>query len=155
MSSLHIPESHPNILLSGGGEPNLNIWDWTTGEQLAQVEVATAVLPHRRVKAEPRRIKRQKRLGKEPASRAVDTSAAVLGESLDVGKGDKGSLNGSDHVDSNGRAEEGTEEWYTAPEGWMLPSGQGLCIKSINSLRIGDRTIVLFFSLGYVNLSLQ
>lgn len=39
VNTLHIPKSHPHILISGGGDTDLFVWDWTKGELLQKVRV--------------------------------------------------------------------------------------------------------------------
>ncbi len=114
VSTLHIPLSRPNILLSAGGEPVIRIWDWTTGGQVGSVDIWSDVLPHRRVRSSMRKIKNPKKRVK------LDPNEAV-------GKG-------------------GT--FYEAPEGWILPSGQGVLIKKMESVEVDGQVVVLFYSEG-------
>lgn len=107
VSSIHIPLDHPDLLVSGGGEGVLRIWDWKEGRQLGTVDIEEAILPHRSARSTLRKDKRK-----------------------------------------NKSSRRGDDAFYTVPEGWMLPSGQGICIKRISSLRIGGNIIVTFFSDG-------
>ncbi|EAU90329.1 tRNA (guanine-N7-)-methyltransferase subunit Trm82 [Coprinopsis cinerea okayama7 len=46
VSALHIPQSDPTVLVSGGGDPVLKVWDWMSGKQKGNVEVAEVVEPY-------------------------------------------------------------------------------------------------------------
>ncbi|WVQ68581.1 uncharacterized protein L199_006790 [Kwoniella botswanensis] len=119
VSSLHIPSTHPNILISGGGDPSLRIWDWTTGSSISKVDIYPAILPHRKVRSYMRKNR------------------------------SKGRMRKTDENASSEQDVEGEEEtFYSAPEGYILPSGQGVCIKKIQTTVVGDKTIVVFFSEG-------
>lgn len=136
VSALHISELRPEVLISGGGEGVLRIWDWTTGRGLGMVDISEEVLPHRRVRcsyrrARPGRKGQGKKTGKgEGKSQAEDPRNGA-------GEMDLRVCDGSDPA------------FYEAPEGWKLPAGDGICIKKIDSIRIGDQTVIVFFSEGY------
>ena len=112
VSALHIPPARPHLLFSAGGEQVIRIWDWTSGEQVASVDIWEAVLPGRKVQCPMRQIKRSKKTVK-----------------LYPDAGHRGSFN-------------------EAPEGWMLPSGQGVCVKRIDSIVVGHVVVVVFISEG-------
>ena len=120
VSSIHIPYGSPGLLISGGGEGVLRVWNWKEGKQVGSIDIGEAVLPYRTARSSLRKDKRKK--GKKPKS-------------------------DSEAVKPEADSEEG-KDFYQVPEGWMLPSGQGILIRSITSLRIADSTIVLFYSEG-------
>ena len=114
-SSSSSASSSKSTLLSAGGERWMRIWDWEAGVQVGRVDVMSAVLPHRRVRA-PMRKDKHKNPPPAPAGREV-----------------------------------GEETFYSAPEGWLLPIGQGILIKKILSVQVEGKTVVVFFSEGYVH----
>ncbi|KAI6107285.1 WD40-repeat-containing domain protein [Pisolithus croceorrhizus] len=57
VSAIHIPPSAPASLISGGGDPDLKIWNWMTGCLERSVNVFSAVEPFMMVKAPKRRLK--------------------------------------------------------------------------------------------------
>ncbi|KAI6122323.1 WD40-repeat-containing domain protein, partial [Pisolithus croceorrhizus] len=59
VSAIHIPPSAPASLISGGGDPDLKIWDWMTGRLERSVNVFGAVEPFIMVKVPKRRLKSQ------------------------------------------------------------------------------------------------
>ncbi|KAJ7580167.1 WD40 repeat-like protein [Mycena floridula] len=42
VSALHIPPSHPETLVSGGGDPEIRVWDWMSGKLRYEIPVAEA-----------------------------------------------------------------------------------------------------------------
>ncbi|KAI9062584.1 hypothetical protein FKP32DRAFT_1573444 [Trametes sanguinea] len=51
VSALHTPSFKPSVLVSGGGDPMLKVWDWMSGKLLSEVAVFDAVEPFTKVKA--------------------------------------------------------------------------------------------------------
>jgi tRNA (guanine-N(7)-)-methyltransferase subunit TRM82 len=119
VSSIHIPHGHPELLLSGGGEGVLRLWNWKEGKQIGSIEVGDAILPHRSARSTLRKDKRKTK-GKKAKGSEVEVEVA----------------------------KEEEKDFYNVPEGWMLPSGQGILIRQITSLRIGESTVILFYSEG-------
>lgn len=118
---MHIPESSPEILITAGGEQWMRMWDWNTGKAVGKVDIYPAVLPYRRARSNLRRMKRPRG--------TVETKKEVTEEAKVPTRGDD-------------------ESFYVAPEGFALPSGQGVCIKKIRTVKVGDETLVIFFSEG-------
>ncbi|KAF8840818.1 hypothetical protein BDN67DRAFT_967996 [Paxillus ammoniavirescens] len=55
VSAIHLPIFAPAILISGGGDLDLKVWDWMTGRLKRNIGVFTAVEPFIRVKAQTRK----------------------------------------------------------------------------------------------------
>lgn len=51
VSAISIPEILPATLISGGGDPELKLWDWMTGQHLGDIPVMDVVEPLIKVKA--------------------------------------------------------------------------------------------------------
>jgi tRNA (guanine-N(7)-)-methyltransferase subunit TRM82 len=119
VSSIHIPNGSPELLVSGGGESILRVWNWKQGKQIGSIDIADSVLPYRTARSSLRKDKRKR--GKKQSEAHADVEVVDPEEEKD---------------------------FYHVPKGWMLPSGQGILIRSITSLRIADTTIVLFYSEG-------
>jgi tRNA (guanine-N(7)-)-methyltransferase subunit TRM82 len=56
-----MPASHGNMLVSAGGEPTLQVWDWEAGKLVSRIEIFPAVLPYRRVRPSARRLRSKRK----------------------------------------------------------------------------------------------
>ncbi|KAF9244674.1 WD40-repeat-containing domain protein [Melanogaster broomeanus] len=55
VSAIHLPISAPASLISGGGDPDLKVWDWMTGRLQRNIAVFAIVEPFIKVKAQKRK----------------------------------------------------------------------------------------------------
>jgi tRNA (guanine-N(7)-)-methyltransferase subunit TRM82 len=55
---MHIPPSHPHLLVSGGGDRTLRVWDYLSGRQLAVLDVWEAIKPFLKAQSRRRKFKR-------------------------------------------------------------------------------------------------
>ncbi|KAI0741370.1 WD40-repeat-containing domain protein [Daedaleopsis nitida] len=55
VSAIHIPSFQPDVLVSGGGDPILKVWDWMSGKLLADIAVSSTVEPYIKVKTPKKR----------------------------------------------------------------------------------------------------
>ncbi|KAJ8085340.1 tRNA (guanine-N(7)-)-methyltransferase non-catalytic subunit trm82 [Marasmius tenuissimus] len=53
VSCLHIPKSQPSVLISGGGDPEIKVWDWHSGQLKHDIPVFEHVKEYIQVKAQP------------------------------------------------------------------------------------------------------
>ncbi|KAK0489084.1 WD40 repeat-like protein [Armillaria novae-zelandiae] len=53
VSALHIPKSNPSVLISGGGDPELKVWDWLSGQWKYDIPIWDSVKDYIVVKTKP------------------------------------------------------------------------------------------------------
>lgn len=107
--------------MSGGGEPTLQVFDWTTGALLRRIDIFPTVLDYRRVRTSARKIKSKKRAEFAAAAAAAGPPA-------------------SDDPKAEG--------FCVAPPGMQYPVGLNVCIEVISSVVVGGQTVIIFFSEG-------
>ncbi|KAI0352084.1 WD40 repeat-like protein [Trametes cingulata] len=89
VSALHIPSFNPSVLVSGGGDPMLKIWDWMSGKLLSEVSVFDAVEPRIKVKA-PKSRRGWSNEDGDADEGAAEAKAKGKGKGRRKGKGKKG-----------------------------------------------------------------
>ncbi|KAI0076611.1 WD40 repeat-like protein [Panus rudis PR-1116 ss-1] len=50
VSAIHIPSFSPSLLISGGGDPKLRVWEWLSGKQIGSIPVLQTVEPYIKAK---------------------------------------------------------------------------------------------------------
>ncbi|KAK0189076.1 WD40 repeat-like protein [Armillaria mellea] len=141
VSALHIPKSNPSVLISGGGDPELKLWDWLSGQWKCDIPIWDSVKDHIVVKTKPykkgrkpdddeqespegskRRKKgdKSKATSKEPDSMDVDVSQ--VNEEMPIREEDASAL---------------VEEEVTV-----------LVVQKVDSIAWEDRTYILFSVVG-------
>ncbi|ESK97872.1 wd repeat-containing protein [Moniliophthora roreri MCA 2997] len=53
ISCLHIPPSQPSLLISGGGDPELKVWDWFSGQLKFNIPILDSVKKYIQVTVQP------------------------------------------------------------------------------------------------------
>jgi len=140
VSSLCIPESNPDLLLSGGGDPNILVHNWQTGHLLRQIPILPELSPCRTVRTVMRRggkrvrqalMAEEEKLIAEGKADEVERMRKEVEDALEGGKG----------VKMKGLTD---EEWRTPTRGWVLPEGDGICVARMEM--VGQN--IVFFSEG-------
>lgn len=88
VSAVHLPTSHPEDLISGGGDPELRIWDWMKGTMKHEISVLpivqsyVAARPTKRIKLEDSNIPAAGRKARRHANRVKAAEEAANSGSL-------------------------------------------------------------------------
>ncbi|KDQ12998.1 hypothetical protein BOTBODRAFT_400049 [Botryobasidium botryosum FD-172 SS1] len=146
LSALCIPQSDHSVLISGGGDPSLRVWDWMSGKLLGEVPIFEHVRPFLKVKPE-RKVKggesgvgrkgRKKRGAKEgeaekPAEPKAEGGGAGEGEGEDEEK----------------RQNPQTEEAAERAEQQSSEPEDVLVVSKIASFNVEEEKMVLFSAVG-------
>lgn len=126
VSSLCVLPSQPEILVSGGGDPNLLVHNWQTGHLLRQIPILPTLSPFRTVRSAMRRGGKRVR----EALRVEEEELIAQGQQDKVDqlrKATELALQGQgvkmEHLTA--------QEWTTPIRGYVLPEGDGLCVANM------------------------
>ncbi|KAG9012180.1 tRNA (guanine-N(7)-)-methyltransferase non-catalytic subunit trm82 [Tulasnella sp. JGI-2019a] len=170
VSALHIPLFSEDTLISGGGDPELFVWNWTLGTLLHQIPVMDIVRPTVRVKGGrqsykrlPRRpdgqgLSRKSRSAKKTKKAAQAAAAGSTpndeDDDMDAEEGDDEGSQANAAADIE-MAEERTEGvGKEASTSQLLlphkfdPQEESFVIGKINSMSTGEADLVLFTAVG-------
>ncbi|KIO34112.1 hypothetical protein M407DRAFT_17024 [Tulasnella calospora MUT 4182] len=167
ISALHIPQSSPNTLISGGGDPELFVWDWTNGALLQKVSVTDKVKPLAKVKGGRRAfhrlarrpdgegLSRKSKRGKGKLKQDPEEDEADVGDVQEDGEDEEDDAAGDD-VDSSKPDAGQTSMPAPMPaqpgETKLLhkfdPNAESFVVGRIGSTMIGSEKLVLFSAVG-------
>jgi tRNA (guanine-N(7)-)-methyltransferase subunit TRM82 len=151
VSAIHLPTFSPDILISGGGDPYLKIWNWISGECIGQVQIWDFVEPFIVVKnikgkrmgdeerGEGSVAKKRKGKGKKSRRRGKKHSGKVEAESVaEVPSHEEG---GQDEDDANEQEEESS---------MTISEEKVLVVNKIASSQSRGNNFLLFSAVGSV-----
>lgn len=167
VSALSIPSWDSSLLISGGGDPELKVWDWMEGKLLHEIPMADIVMPFVKVtrkkarggegsdgeggeetsklSSKAKRKNRKKGRGKEQAdSEAGGEDATENADAMQVDQ-----VNTSE-AKSEAPAEErdiGTDDKEQPPTTPLL------AIQKVSTLESGSNRFIVFSAHGFVFLS--
>ena len=134
VSAIHVPKFDQSKLISGGGDPDLKVWNWMTGEVMHTIDVAGAIDPFLVVRAVKRR-----RGGYDDDE---DDEAA---EGSKRRKG-KGRAKGKDRQEEEKESEEGPTASSSQPT--TENAEKVLVIRKIGSLEADGVPTIIFSAVG-------
>ena len=71
VSAIHVPKFASSTLVSGGGDPELKLWDWMSGEHLGDIPILKTVEPYIAVRPPKGRADQGDEDGEEGGADAV------------------------------------------------------------------------------------
>jgi tRNA (guanine-N(7)-)-methyltransferase subunit TRM82 len=174
VSAIHIPRDPTahGILVSGGGDPVLKVWDWRAGRRLYDVAIEEAVCPFIAVRRARRQrgydsdgerkppsrrwLARQRRREAKAAAGAATAAGGDVGSTPGV---EEAEVEGEGEGEGDGEVEVGVEDESgdeatdaeAPPTGEMEERPVVLVLQKIDTLKVGDRLAVVFSAVGCVS----
>jgi tRNA (guanine-N(7)-)-methyltransferase subunit TRM82 len=163
VSAIHIPREPAahGILVSGGGDPVLKVWDWRMGRRLYDVSIEDTVRPFISVRrARPQRgydsdgerkppsrrwLARQRRREAKAASGAATPAEGDVGSTPEVEEVEVEGYEGGGGAEGGIEDESGDEATPT-PE--MEERPLVLVVLKIDTLKVAGRVVVVFSAVG-------
>lgn len=133
MSAIHVPKFDQSKLISGGGDPDLKVWNWMTGVVKHVIDVADAIDPFLVVRAVKRR-----RGGYDDD----EEGEAAEGSGSKRRKG-KGRAKGKDRQEEEKESEEGPTSQPTTENAEKV-----LVIRKIGSFEADGVPTIIFSAVG-------
>lgn len=126
VSALEVPSCAPSILISGGGDPDLYIWEFRLGRIIGRIPIWDHIRPFIRVKGERRRFKEAEK------------------------KASKSKKNKSKNIDAVETLDQGDTPMDTSVDNAESADEEVLVISQITYVQFGGVGVVLFSAVGWV-----
>lgn len=144
VSAIAIPTFDPSTLISGGGDPYLNIWDWMSGEVKCQIPIGEVVQPFLKVNDSKEKRMRAKKM---------DGKGSVRKRQKARKRANKGEAEG--HVDAEGEEREGETITVKQNAGSLNNEMEEeeeedpiLALAKIKAVEIQGQRLVIFIATG-------
>jgi tRNA (guanine-N(7)-)-methyltransferase subunit TRM82 len=167
VSAIHIPRDPTalGILVSGGGDPVMKVWDWRTGRRLYDVAIEDSVSPFVAVRRARRQrgydsdgerkppsrrwLARQRRREAKAAAGTATPAEGDVGLTPEVDDdGEDGGVGVEVEVGMEDDGDESGDEATETPEIEERPLV--LVVQKIDTLKVGGRLAVVFSAVGCV-----
>ena len=135
MSALHIPSSCPDILVSGGGDTEIRLWDWHSGTLKHEVPVFDVVKEYIYVKVDP--YARRNLADDDETGEPVEQK-----RKKEKQKSEDEPMQDLDETDENGDSTQNEQQVDEERELTVL------VIQKIQSMHLGHDTLIIFSALG-------
>ncbi|KAG8887471.1 tRNA (guanine-N(7)-)-methyltransferase non-catalytic subunit trm82 [Tulasnella sp. 332] len=175
VSALHIPLFSRTTLISGGGDPELFVWDWTSGTLSGRIPVMDTVRPMVRVKGGrqsykrfPRRpdgqgLSRKSRSAKRTRKMALTGAAASTpndgDDDMEDDEEDGSQAGASLDVEMTEDKAEGSEKEASTSQLPLPhkfdPNEDSFVIGKIDSVSTGEKNLIIFSAVGLSSTSIH
>ncbi|KAK0202743.1 WD40 repeat-like protein [Desarmillaria ectypa] len=145
VSALHIPKSDPSILISGGGDAELKVWDWLTGQWKCDIPIWDSVKDYIMVKTKPYKK------GRKPDDDDDEQESPEGNKRRKKGGKSKAADKEPDTADMDVDVSQGNEEAPILKEeapAIVEEEATVLVMQKIDSIVLEDRTYILFSIIG-------